>query len=83
MNNNFTSKDLNEEKIQFYKSAVNACNKMIEHYTYVIEDISGEIYNSILNAKKGQSIIFLKEMRSEWEKQKDVYVNTIKQLERK
>lgn len=83
MNNNFTSKDFDESKKHFYKSAIDTCDKMIKHYTYVIEDISGEIYNPALNAKKGPSVIFLKEMRREWEKQKEVYVNIIKQLERK
>lgn len=75
--------DADESKRQFLKSAINACDKMIEHYTYVIDDLSGEIYNPVLNAKKSPSVAFLKEMRKEWQKHRNYYDSNLKQLERK
>lgn len=83
MNNGFTIMGSDEARKQFLESSINACDQMIQHYTYVIDDISSDISNPVLNAKKGPSVIFLKEMRKEWQKFRNDLHISLKQLERK
>lgn len=38
----------------------------IAHYDFVLQDLSGDIYNPVLQREKGPVIDFLKRMREEW-----------------
>ena len=41
-------------------------DEAISHYDFVIEDLSSDIYNPVLQREKGPVIDFLKRMRQEW-----------------
>lgn len=45
-------------------------DKILEHYDFVINDLSGVIYDPTLEATKAPVISFLKEMRKAWEASK-------------
>ena len=41
-------------------------DKMISSYDLVIQDLSGEIYDPVLRAKREPVLAFLKNMRNQW-----------------
>lgn len=65
---NKDSKPDKTDQASFLQTAITCYNEAIEHYSFVIDDISSEIYNPVLNASKGPVITFLKEMRQQWVK---------------
>ena len=50
----------------FMESAIKSYNTVIEHYDFVINDISSDISNPKLEATKKPVLDFLKELRNEW-----------------
>lgn len=50
----------------FMESAIRSYNTVIDHYDFVINDISSDISNPKLEATKGPVLDFLKELRREW-----------------
>lgn len=61
----FGSKDAQKA---FAQSTIDSCNKVLEHYDFVINDISSDISDPKLEATKGPAVAFLKAMRNEWVK---------------
>lgn len=55
----------------FARSSIKSCNIVIEHYDFVINDISTDISNPKLEATKGPVLAFLKQLRSEWVTSRD------------
>lgn len=49
----------------FIRSTIDSCNTVLEHYDFVLNDISSDISNPVLQATKAPTIAFLKEMRKE------------------
>lgn len=47
---------------------INAYDEAISHYDFVIQDISSEIYNPVLQATKEPVLAFLTAMHQEWVK---------------
>ena len=64
-----------EEKLKFIKRSIECSSEIIEHYNFVIDDISSEIANPNLQKTKEPTLEFLKSMREEWK-------NHRKQLEK-
>ena len=58
-------------KHAFLESAIKSCNDVIEHYTFVINDISSDISNPELQNNKEPALTFLKAMRTEWENSRE------------
>lgn len=50
---------------------IKAYDMAIEHYDFVLNDLSGEIYNPQLQAAKAPVIQFLKAMKGEWQACRD------------
>lgn len=51
-----------------FKSFLSGYDKMISSYDLVIQDLSGEVYDPALQARKGPVVAYLKEMRELWKK---------------
>ena len=51
---------------QFLKSSIDSSRRVIEHYDFVINDISSNISDPHLEATKGPALEFLREMRKCW-----------------
>ena len=66
MNNINLSASYNSAAKQFIESSINTANIVLEHYDFVIADISSYITNPQLEGTKGPTIQFLKNMRKEW-----------------
>lgn len=67
MNNNTFSVYANRENmIEFLKSTRKHTQTIIEHYEFVLNDISNEISNKELEQTKHPTIEFLTKMIAEW-----------------
>ena len=66
MNNINLSASSNSAAKQFIESSINTANIVLEHYDFVISDISSNISNPQLERTKGPTIEFLKNMRKQW-----------------
>lgn len=51
---------------EFILSSIKSCDIVIEHYDFVLNDISSDISNPKLEATKGPAIAFLRNTRNEW-----------------
>ena len=71
MLNKFHVAGSEETLYEFLKSSISSCDEVIAHYDFVINDISSEISNPVLEARKEPSIEFLKAMRSLWQNFQD------------
>lgn len=69
--------------LAFLKSSIESCNIVLEHYDFVINDISSNISNPVLENSKGPSISFLKAMRKEWQQSKEQSEADLVALEKK
>ena len=58
------------DRSEIITTMLKSYDKAIEHYDFVINDLSGIIYNPDLEANKAPVISFLKEMRKAWEDSK-------------
>lgn len=65
-NNNITFYGSNEGAIEFINSSIKASTEMIEHYDFVIKDISSSVSDISLENSKEPAIKFLKAMRAHW-----------------
>ena len=50
----------------FLKSAINSSETVIDHYDFVINDISSNISDKHLESSKGPTVDFLNKMRNNW-----------------
>lgn len=50
----------------FLESSIKSSETVIEHYDFVINDISSHISDNQLEATKGPTVEFLNRMRSKW-----------------
>lgn len=71
MSNSFSVFASPEAMKDFIKSTIKSCDIVLEHYDFVINDISSNISNPVLETSKKPTIEFLKAMRQEWQKAKD------------
>ncbi len=69
--------------IEFLNSSIDSCEKMIEHYDFVIKDILSEIPDSFLEANKGTSIDFLNAMKKLWERFKKQTETNLREIEKR
>jgi hypothetical protein len=72
----------NEGLKKFLESSVETSNAVLEHYDFVISDISSELSNPILEARKAPTIEFLKAMRGQWQKFRDDEKSQLEELKR-
>lgn len=57
--------DVNTLK-EFILSSIEASNEVIEHYDFVLKDISSKITDEALEKTKAPTVEFLKRMRGNW-----------------
>ncbi|MBQ8248056.1 MAG: hypothetical protein IJZ42_13090 [Lachnospiraceae bacterium] len=81
--NSFAITGSDEAIIAVIKSSIKLSNEVIAHYDFVINDISSTISNPILEANKGPSIAFLKDMREQWINFRKQLRSDLESLERK
>lgn len=72
-----------EAQEAFIRSTINSCDAVLEHYNFVIEDISSDISNPVLQATKAPALSFLKEMRKEWEMCRSNALKALEQAQQK
>lgn len=66
------SKNNNNQKPDF-SGIIKAYDEAVGHYDFVINDLSSEIYDPVLQAQKEPVIAFLTAMRDQWKQcRKDV-----------
>ena len=83
MDNRFTVGGSNASLKDFFKSSIKTSNEIIGHYDFVINDISSFISDPNLEASKGPTIQFLKEMKKLWENFREEQEKALKELERR
>ena len=66
MNNNFDIHTSKENIKELIRNSIEVSENAIEHYDYILNDISGIISDAELEATKLPSIEFLKQMRKCW-----------------
>ena len=64
--NSFRVMGSEENMKEFLKSTIKSSETVIEHYDFVINDISSNISDAQLEATKGPTIEFLNKMRNNW-----------------
>lgn len=64
--NSFEIYASNDNLKKFIESSIESSQAVIDHYTFVIEDISSVISDAALEATKGPTIDFLVQMRAKW-----------------
>ncbi len=64
----------------FIESSIETANNFIEHYNFVINDISSNISNPNLERTKGPTIEFLKAMRKQWQDFKKEMENKLQNM---
>lgn len=66
MNNSFEVVASENNIKEFLKSSIKSSEMVIEHYDFVISDISSTISDRHLEATKAPTIEFLNKMRNHW-----------------
>lgn len=64
--NSFRVMGSEENMKEFLKSTIKSSETVIEHYDFVINDISSKISDQHLEATKAPTIEFLNKMRRNW-----------------
>ena len=72
-----------EAQEAFIRSTINSCDAVLEHYNFVIKDISSDISNPVLQASKAPVLSFLKQMREEWETSRSNALKALEQAQQK
>lgn len=80
MSNSFSVYASPEDMKKFIESNIKTCDIFLEHYDFIINDISGNISNPVLEASKKPTIEFLKAMRQEWQNFKEENKRKLKTL---
>ena len=70
-NNNISFYGSTDGAVAFITSSIQAATEVIEHYDFVINDISSSISDISLEKSKGSTIVFLKKMRTHWSEFKE------------
>ncbi len=66
MDNSFSVFGTDEAVLAFRRSSIKTCDQVLSHYDFVINDISSNISDPVLEATKGPTLEFLKKMRANW-----------------
>ena len=66
MDNSFEVLSSTDDVKEFVESSIKTATEVIEHYDFVINDLSGNISNVKLEKAKVPVIAFLNDMKSEW-----------------
>lgn len=82
MSNLFSVHASPEAMKKFIESNIKTCDIFLEHYDFIINDISGNISNPVLEANKRPTIEFLKAMRQEWQNFKDENIRKLNSLKK-
>lgn len=80
MSNSFSVHASPEAMKKLLESNIKACDTVLEHYDFVINDISSQISNPVLETSKKPTIAFLKAMRQEWQNFKEENKRKLKTL---
>lgn len=83
MNNEIHVYSSKEGKKNFIKSSIESSEKVLEHYDFVLNDISSEISDPYLEATKWPAVEFLMKMRRQWFDFKKDLENQLVKLEKK
>lgn len=83
MSNNFEVYSSPEGIKEFIKSSIDSSANVLEHYDFVINDISGKISDPQLEASKEPAVRFLFQMRQKWFEFKTSLENQLAALEKK
>lgn len=82
MRNEFSVYAPEEGVVQFIKSSLSSAEEVINHYDFVIKDVSSDISNPVLEANKAATLKFLRAMRSQWEAFQDDLLRKLAELEK-
>lgn len=82
MSNEFSVYATEEGAVQFIKTSLSSAEEVINHYDFVINDISSDISNPVLEANKAPTLNFLRAMRSQWEAFRDDLLRKLAELEK-
>lgn len=82
MSNEFSVYASEEGVIQLIKSSISSAEEVINHYDFVIRDISSDISDPVLEASKAVPLEFLEAMKSQWENFRDVLQQKLAELEK-
>lgn len=81
MSNNFSFYAADDTgKVEFLKSVIQSSNTILEHYSFVLSDISSHISDPTLEATKGPTIEFLTAMQSKWEEFRDDAIQKLNKI---
>lgn len=72
MNNGFSFYSTDDKNtVDFLKSVVQSSNTILDHYSFVLNDISSTISDPKLESTKGPTVEFLTAMKNKWEEFRD------------
>ena len=81
MSNEFIVTGSDKAIEDFIQSSIRSSTKIIEHYDFVIKDISSFISDPKLESQKDPVIKFLKDMRAHWQDFKKDAENNLKSIQ--